>query len=321
MDKKLKTVYGKAYTRDVINFLIFTIDCCNYNCNYCYNAIPRTGLKLDLDALCQYFNFLLENTDKKLEVEFIGGEPTLHPQLLDLCKKLNNNRCFMRMYTNMTASLDIYKQFIENDVQLIASWHSTENDSRNKQFIEKLQQLKKHRHYKQQLDIRVMYEIDHTKESLDVFNMLLSSFDSSQIEMSLLVDKHKGLNAGSELYDYSEKQLEDFHAAVDVLNSKKCKREYVFEYFDGTREEKCFNDLFGKNEYSFKRYACDAAMANLYIHFNGDVYPCVDYYTANKVPLFNICKKNYKLFKHPILCELQNCTCDWSIRKTNVFKI
>ena len=201
---------------------------------------------------------------------------------------------------------------------LIPSWHSKNSDPYNYEFIHNVITLIK-LGYSNQLDIRIMYEKDHIAESLNAFDIILPHIVSNNIEFSLLVDKTKNENT-SELYDYSQEELDTFYMRVNSLNNSMYKKEYMFIYDDQTVEYKCFNDLFGKNEYSFKHYLCDAKRNNLYIHFDGNVYPCVDYFSHKKMPLFNIYHHaTYKVYDKPILCQLLHCTCDWSITKRKVF--
>ena len=63
--------------------LVYIADVCNYNCEYCYNKKPRTGKLLDLDKLLQFLIDMQQKTKKRIAVELIGGEPTLHPGMLD----------------------------------------------------------------------------------------------------------------------------------------------------------------------------------------------------------------------------------------------
>ena len=93
-------------------------DSCSLSCKYCYQ-INKGKRRMSFETAKQFVDLLLSgekgfsdyiNPDisPSIILEFIGGEPTLHPKLLDLCKKLNNDRCFTRIYTNMTAILDDY---------------------------------------------------------------------------------------------------------------------------------------------------------------------------------------------------------------------
>ena len=76
-----------------------------------------------------------------------------------------------------------------------------------------------------------MYEKDHIAESLNAFDIILPHIVSNNIEFSLLVDKTKNENT-SELYDYSQEELDTFYMRVNSLNNSVYKKEYMFIYDD-----------------------------------------------------------------------------------------
>ena len=67
--------------------IINIIDLCNKKCSYCYNKIYRFDSILNLDFLEKF----IDNSLLKIVFDIIGGEPTLHPDLYDFCKKMNDN--------------------------------------------------------------------------------------------------------------------------------------------------------------------------------------------------------------------------------------
>lgn len=76
---------------------------CNFNCEFCHNAslIPmptNDSNKVDVDKLRDALseNFLIDG------IVFTGGEPTLHPNLLDFLKVLSKNYAFLGIDTNGT---------------------------------------------------------------------------------------------------------------------------------------------------------------------------------------------------------------------------
>jgi organic radical activating enzyme len=77
-----------------------------------------------------FFEFLHQKTNKKLSIEFIGGEPTLHPELLSFTKKLSTISFIntIESFTNLSKDLEYYKQLLDANVHLFCSWHSIVND-------------------------------------------------------------------------------------------------------------------------------------------------------------------------------------------------
>jgi len=76
---------------------------CNFACGYCYNSDlvqrPATLPSIKEDA---FFEFL-EKRKKYLEgVCITGGEPTLHPGLIELCRKIKELGYLIKLDTNGT---------------------------------------------------------------------------------------------------------------------------------------------------------------------------------------------------------------------------
>ena len=82
MQQKIVKVSEKSKYSDYVVILAYIADICNYNCTYCYNKKPRSGKFLDLDALLDACLAIYQSTHKKIKLELIGGEPTMHPKLM-----------------------------------------------------------------------------------------------------------------------------------------------------------------------------------------------------------------------------------------------
>lgn len=137
-----KLLYGQD--KKIAAIIVNIIDICNYDCYYCYNKKPRTSMMLDLDKLFAFIQWFMDNINNNIILFILGGEPTLHPQLFDFCKKIrltypNNVNC--RIVTNFSYLLHKTIELLEYGVQMNASWHSLPNDRYNKQFIEKIDKI------------------------------------------------------------------------------------------------------------------------------------------------------------------------------------
>lgn len=85
-------------------FLFDITSVCNLNCT---NCSVFCGLREPYFITLNDFKQQLTNLRNKVPVSFVsfcGGEPTLHPQLLDLCKELFNQipDCYLQIITNGT---------------------------------------------------------------------------------------------------------------------------------------------------------------------------------------------------------------------------
>jgi hypothetical protein len=100
--------------------------------------------------------------------------------------------------------------------------------------------------------------------------------------------------------------------------------DYICKFSDNTYNTISFYDvvyklLHNNMNYRFKYWKCNAGIDRLYIHSNGNIYSCQQYYSKKTAPLFNIASSidNFKL-KH-VICPFETCCCDFDIYKKKIF--
>lgn len=100
---------------------------CNFNCEYCvkhdtkWTEYTTSGV---YTPVCQFINKIAaENSE--FEVNYYGGEPTLHPHFIDIAKLIQGDNIYHVLFSNMSADLDLYREFfsIHNHSELAASYH------------------------------------------------------------------------------------------------------------------------------------------------------------------------------------------------------
>lgn len=120
MDKK---------TQPFIEFHLTEI--CNYRCEYCVDGKGIEGYNYEYghakDDIIEGFFKFLERIGPGYWIQFTGGEPFLHPRIMEIVKKtieLGNKVSFI---TNLSLPLETYKQLFEvakdNLVKLHATFH------------------------------------------------------------------------------------------------------------------------------------------------------------------------------------------------------
>ena len=96
---------------------------CNYNCKYCYNETHNTHELLNLSNLSKFI-CKIAAIGYKVDLFLIGGEPTLHPDLVSFSKEFSCKHIGgMSIFTNLAASFDMYKQLMEDGTTIIATYH------------------------------------------------------------------------------------------------------------------------------------------------------------------------------------------------------
>lgn len=121
---------------------------CNYDCSYCDTAFhsttskPKT-LEILQDEWTKIYNLVPKN--KKIKLNYLGGEPTANKNLVPLIDWINENfghRILISgVSTNGSAPLKIYKKLIEKVYYITFSVHSEFYNE--KQFFKNVIETKK----------------------------------------------------------------------------------------------------------------------------------------------------------------------------------
>lgn len=110
---------------------------CQCNCLYCINSVTDRQLNLPIEKALGNIGELIDQIPSEPEVIILGGEPTLHPRIIDLIKGLkslktngNNTLGKVRITTNGIRLKD--PQFLQDILDsgidgINISWHN-END-------------------------------------------------------------------------------------------------------------------------------------------------------------------------------------------------
>lgn len=281
-----------------IDLIFYIIDKCNYTCKYCYNIIPRTSLILQKQAILNFVKLIFFKYKTSICIQLIGGEPTLYNELFELYDELDKLDYVINIliYSNFSQSLDLYKKILINKKHTIfLSWHN-----QNKQFIEKAIKLKQ---YKSQIQISLMYEHGYTSYVIMMFNKLQSYFNYLNLHM---IDEDKT--------SYTQNEIQQF---------KSHNKDFItYIVLENGQIIKSFNYYFYLNEkmFCFKNWLCEAGNKLLYIHVNGNIFQCPDFYYQNYNPINNIYSSNIKLISmKKTLCPFNKCTCGHDYVKYNIF--
>lgn len=94
---------------------------CNYDCVYCPDKLhDLTSPHRTLDNLITIADKIELNSPKeKVRIWFTGGEPTVNPAFMDLCKHLKKkNGWIVGLNTNGSRTVDYFKELI-NEIDVI----------------------------------------------------------------------------------------------------------------------------------------------------------------------------------------------------------
>lgn len=255
----------------------------------------------------------ISSIKNEIRLCLFGGEPTLHPDIYDITKNLNNKKINIELQTNLSLHSDLLTKLIKtrNISDFNVSLHyGIVNKNLFKQNVVIL--FKYQQAYKYNIVINLMYEREYHDEILTdykLYNNLMRKMKLKNSNVGVSLVYHKRANEIKD--EYNEKEIEMSH------NSYNHSNIYV-EYENGKHEWDTFFRLKGKGQYNFKGYICECVNKNLYIDSNGDLYPCQTYYRYLKEKIGNVNDENIfekiKSTKY-IICKSSFCDCEIKIPK------
>ena len=282
-----------------VDLIFYIVDKCNYVCEYCYNAQPRTGFALQKSAIWQSVKYVFDKCNMPICIQLIAGEPTLYVELFDLYSDLDSLDYVQNIliYSNFSQPYKIYEKILANKKHSVfLSWHS-----QNKEFVQKALQLKQ---YESQIQISLMYEHGYT-------NYVISLFDKLQLYFRLInlhmIDEDKNAYTQYEIEQFKTHN-KDFTTQLVLDNGNIINLYNYYFYLD-------------ENTFCFKNWLCEAGNKLLYIHVDGNIFQCPDFYYRKHMPIGNIysnCIKSLTMKK--TLCPFSKCTCGHDYVKYNIFK-
>jgi radical SAM protein with 4Fe4S-binding SPASM domain len=129
---------------------------CNLNCIHCYaDSTPFNPLESKM-TFQNWVSVMKESFELGCrKIQFIGGEPTIHPEFLNfvkIAKKIGYE--FIEVYTNGTVlSDDMFSIFQEHDVNIAFSFYSSNADTHDKITLGKGSYLKTDKNIRKALQL------------------------------------------------------------------------------------------------------------------------------------------------------------------------
>lgn len=322
----IKFVNSNIIDRDYITFIVNMTNACNYMCKYCCESCTLSSSSntqfIDCNVLFTFFEaFKKQHYDKKLKISLYGGEPTLHPQLFDFCKKVScyDNEIYLEVFSNFSSDVKFYQQLLANNVKLILTFHNVATLP-YMQFFEKLSSLD----IKQlnNVIVNIMYESDNTKNALKLLDLtkkyyVMNNANTCNVILKLVRD------TSNYTQHYTCQQLDEF-ISVNSQYSQTSEKLYTIEYSNGKTSTKTLEDLECTTS-NFYHWLCNAGCTSYYVNVNGKIYPCVtNFYYENvsnrNMSIGNI-QNNQKLLPcRQTLCMTKCCT-NYDTDKFKIFNL
>lgn len=303
--------YLKGFKRTAV-FAITTN--CNCRCVMC-DIYKKSPSVISLKDAMQILDFLSQN--KFLIVYFTGGEPTLHPDIVEIIKYANDLGLVTSMTTNGTASRDLIAKLKESGLYLL----SVSIDHWDADVCEKIRQHKG-------IKLKQIETIKNCKEaSLKVYalSFLNSYIINDGIEkMVKYVNQELGVPLGfcypvkndTDAYPLGERLPEE---SISFQNLRKTIETILFLKENGSsiaNLHACIEDIIRFHEKVPPNVYCKGGEDVVFIDSLGNVYPC---FTKEK--LFNILHDKERHFLKNVKCNecLTTCFREPSILAQSIF--
>ena len=303
---KLQSLYRKYCDNTYFQFTVNIIDSCNYSCPYCYNEKPRTNIKLNLDDLYQYLIFFHQQTNRNIELNILGGEPTLHPNLYSFCEKISKLDYVMAIiFSNLSNNIFYYERLLKiENIRFDFTYHSI-NNKNNQLYLKKLIQLVSNKYSKEKINITLLIEnlqnFDYIKKINHAIKLL--NFDK--------------------LHNIDYRVVRNYDNIDDISYYNNINN--VHKYICQQHDTKTFEIAFSNNEVKqlsieemdintigkFTGWKCNAGIESQYCHFNGNIYLCQSEFFKGLQPVFSLSNINtWKILTETIICKCSFCCTD-----------
>lgn len=312
-NRQIKQMYSSKFLLSNIMQIYWGVtNNCNLKCHYCSKYKSEEFYNLDyVNGIVEFINNL-SNIKSAVFLKLFGGEPTTHPNILDIIKNINS-KVNVELQTNLILDSLLLNEIIKikNINAFNISLHYGLVD-RNI-FFKNLNLLLKHSSkYKYNILLNLMYEKDYHKlidKDYQIYNQLSKAFYNFNVGISLVYHNING--------EYDE-------ATVDWVNNtykkfKQSDRHINIIYNDDTMEQSSFYYIKGMGYNKCKGMKCSCLKNNIYIDSNGDIYPCQTYFRyLNKKYgniLFDKDILNKLINEEYVICEASECDCELDIPK------
>lgn len=280
-------------------------DFCNYRCNYCptdlhsgnYAMGKVKGFPTD-DAIINFVDRLKnsEITDRHLNVQLGGGEPTLHPLFPFIVNSLRSNKNFLGVTTNGSRGLEWWEKVLPLDNVTLSLQPEFTN-------IEKINEVSKLiLDSGSVLQFNLSCDPKNWSRTQDLYNRLDDNLKQFVIPKVLYNAQNIREN-----YAYTAEQYAWMNSILGKIPKIEKFKNSIVYFDDGTKDVFTLSRMTLNQWNKFKGWQCSVASQGLMINYNGEVWAGL----CQSKKLGTI--ENFRLGED-IICPFEYCACPLDIR-------
>lgn len=275
---------------------------CNYSCSYCasYDNTQPFSFKT-LDDYIKAFEYLSKRYgNKTIKLNFLGGEPTLFKQWVELVNWLSEHNYVPEITTNLSVPAETYVDKLNGNAYnfITASYHpeftTKDKFKNNAKILSDKGYLKA---------ITLLADPNNWQTVMSIYKEFS---EVGKVHLVKIKNEHTSNPAiSSSFVDYSEEQLKVFDTSTED------------PYMTVELEDRTIHPSVStiRSKYSnFRGLKCAVGKDRLHIKPNGDVFPSACLLNMYRSRMGNIYEQNVIVPKNPITCPFNECLCGPDIR-------
>lgn len=268
---------------------------CNYSCEYCPSILhngtrPWVELSLIEDTILKIQKFF---PDRKIIIEFLGGEITLYRDFIDLMKFCKENNFPNMVFSNASRTFRHWSEVAPYLDKLLITFHPHTTDKDHFESIIKLFLNLNIEFY-----VHIALVKDLFRDTVMYAKYIHETYSNVHIGLTLMMDKEHTKDFNGYFYNYSDEEI-DF-----VKNFDFGKERYIAEYDNGDTKFFSLNDIRDQKINFFKDFSCGQNRDIIVINNKGMASTSL----CRQKPFINIFDDDIeKLFTGNNLCKGGSC--------------
>ena len=286
---------------------------CTYSCSYCPKEL-HTG-KSNLINLEELKIFLDKFNNKLFTINFSGGEPTIHPQFIEVAKLLKSKNIKTLSDTNLSRSV----RFYEEAGPLIDNWCVSIHPSMFDWNEDKIKVLAQSSYTVVYLmmdpaywDLAIKYW-DQLKQIPNIKIIVVKCLDNwsgANWTGHYTKEQQEFLNNAPTIYTFNEDEIDKLRNSYSWLQDQGSN----VVWSDGTTEMLEPDRLMNEGKHNFKGWSCEVGEEVVVI----DSTCHVSLGTCGTRNLGHWNNFDLSLLSNPIICPKNYCQCGIDVKSTKI---
>ena len=275
---------------------------CSYACSYCPKALHDGSVAWQrVQDVTAFYDVLrahyMDRRGKQVWLQFTGGEPTMHPQIIRLLEAASDRGFTVSLISNASRTVRFWARIAPYLDNVILTYHNEFADLDHFRSVGRLlaEQMAVH--------INVTMRPDHFDRTLDEARSLRDAMPGASITL-------KPLRVGfaSQLFDYTPDQLDVMSRSLPqkaAQSGAMPRGTMTVQGRDGTRTTLRATELVVRGQNRWRGYRCNAGLESLRVRGDGTITRAVCSVGGD----IGRIGEPFALPYGPILCTAEVCSC------------